>query len=37
MPDNYDIDYEEGEGYRSWTDPITGERVVEYDIAEGDL
>lgn len=36
MSDNYDIDYEVGDGWHAWTDPVTGERVVEYDFYQED-
>lgn len=31
MPE-YEIDYEVGDGWHAWTDPVTGERIVEHDV-----
>lgn len=36
MSDNYEIDYEVGDGWHAWTDPVTGQRVVEYDFYQED-
>jgi hypothetical protein len=32
MSEEYEIDYEVGEGWHAWTDPVTGKRIVEHDL-----